>query len=395
MGGQHAAEELRPKGHPRGKVTTPLDETLKHVEWEEFKVADLFEVENTLSFNADKLVTGQEYDYVTRTSQSQGVLQKTGFVNKKNINQAGNWSLGLLQMDFFYRQNPWYAGQFVRKIIPKIDLTPKTVPLFTSALNKLKPVLLSVLVRNVDKTFLNAKLTLPATKNGEPDYEVMEDVIAAIEGERIEKLNQYLKDNGLDNYHFTDEEQQALNNFENTEWGEFRIGGLFDRIKTKKLPFKADELSKHMTDNYNLPCLTSSFRNQGLNYFVPKEGATILKNVISIPSNSDVYRAYFQSNEFTILSDAYAIQSNLKDIEPTPNQYLFAVQSINKVTDLPIYSYKNKLGGWNIVKNKYIQLPIKNGEPDYAMMDTIISAIKKRAIKDVVLYVQDKQEAGH
>lgn len=24
----------------------------------------------------------------------------------------------------------------------------------------------------------------------------------------------------------------------------------------------------------------------------------------------------------------------------------------NKVTDLPLYSYKNKLGGWNIVQNK-------------------------------------------
>ena len=32
-----------------------------------------------------------------------------------------------------------------------------------------------------------------------------------------------------------------------------------------------------------------------LNYYVPEEGATVLQNVISIPSNSDVYRAYFQS----------------------------------------------------------------------------------------------------
>lgn len=139
-----------------------------------------------------------------------------------------------------------------------------------------------------------------------------------------------------------------------------------------------------------LPCLTSSFNNQGLNYFAPKDGATILKNVISIPSNSDVYRAYFQTNEFTVLSDAYAIHWNYNDIKLTPNQYLFCVQCINKVTDLTIYSYKNKLGGWNVVKNKYIKLPIKNGESDYKIMDALVSAVKKLVIKDVVLYLDSK-----
>jgi len=43
----------------------------------------LFEIENTLSFNKDKLTIGDEYDYITRTSQNQGILQTTGFVIKK------------------------------------------------------------------------------------------------------------------------------------------------------------------------------------------------------------------------------------------------------------------------------------------------------------------------
>ena len=98
-----------------------LNEKLQKVEWGEFKLADLFEIQNTLSFNKEKIVEGEEYDYITRTSQNQGILQKTGFVNKENINPAGNWSLGLLQMDFFYRNKPWYAGQFIRKINPKIE----------------------------------------------------------------------------------------------------------------------------------------------------------------------------------------------------------------------------------------------------------------------------------
>jgi hypothetical protein len=174
---------------------------------------------------------------------------------------------------------------------------------------------------------------------------------------------------------------------EDVEWGGVRIGDLFERIKTKKLPFKADELPKQKIGKYILPCLTSSFKNQGLNYFVPKDGATILKNVISIPSNSDVYRAYFQSNEFTVLSDAYALQWILNDIELSPNQYLFAVQCINEVTDLRIYSYKNKLGGWNVVKNKYIQLPFIRGKIDFDFMEHFIAELKAERMAELDPYL--------
>ena len=339
------------------------------------------------------MVSGTQFDYVTRTSQNQGVLQKTGFVNSKNMNRAGNWSLGLLQMDFFYRQSSWYAGQFVRKIIPIIEIDPITAPFFTSALNKLKPLLLSVLVRNVDKTFLNSELVLPVNKNGEIDFDFMKSFIAQLELEKLEKLKNNIFEKELNYYKLTMQEKSILENFDSIKWGEFKLDNLFERIKTKKLPYKAKDLPTKREGEYLLPCLTSSFNNQGLNYFAPKEGATIINNIVSIPSNSDVYRAYYQPNEFTVLSDAYAIRWIFDDISLTPYQYLFVVQSINKVTDLPTYSYKNKLGGWNVVKEKYIKLPIiKDGKLDYEIMESLISAIHKLVIEDVVLYVDRKQE---
>lgn len=174
---------------------------------------------------------------------------------------------------------------------------------------------------------------------------------------------------------------------QSVEWGNYRIGNLFEKIDTIKLPYKADDLPKQATGKYTLPCLTSSFKNQGLNYFVPREGATILKDVISIPSNSDVYRAYFQSKEFTVLSDAYAIQWKSKDRKLTPNQYLFMVMCINKVTDRPIYSYKNKLGGWKVVKDKYIHLPRKDGSIDLEFMESFMSEAKAIYMMDLKAYL--------
>ena len=241
----------------------------------------------------------------------------------------------------------------------------------------------------------NCIVELP-TKDGEIDLDFMESFVAELESQRVAKLSAYLTVSGYDNYELSEEELDALKKFTNLgndDWGTYTLDNLFEKVATKKLPYKAKELPKQPTDDYVLPCLTSSFQNQGLNYYAPRAGATVISNVISLPSNSDVYRAYYQSGDFTVLSDSYAIKWKSAENKPTPNQYLFMVMCINKVTDLPIYSYKNKLGGWNVVKHKEIKLPEKDGKIDFSFMDTFISAIKKLAIKDVVKYSDAKINA--
>ncbi|WP_036871901.1 restriction endonuclease subunit S [Porphyromonas uenonis] len=171
------------------------------------------------------------------------------------------------------------------------------------------------------------------------------------------------------------------------EWGEYRIGDLFERVSTLKLPYKAKDLPSSPEGEFDLPCLTSSFMNQGLNYYVPKSGATILQSVISIPSNSDVYRAYYQSAPFTVLSDAYAIRWIYEEGHPSSELYLFLVSCINKVTDLPIYSYKNKLGGWNVVRKKYIQLPTRDGKINFEFMERFVAELKAQRVAELKAYL--------
>jgi len=293
----------------------------------------------------------------------------------------------------FFRNYAYSADDNILVFLDKIGIPEKAKLFIVALINKILDKKYDYGKQYRMESFNKTKIQLPI-KNNQIDFEFMENFITKLESERISKLEAYLEASGLKDYTLTDEEQKVLNDFGNIKWNEFRLGTLFERIKTKKLPFKADELSKQIKDEYTLPCLTSSFQNQGLNYFAPKDGATILKNVISIPSNSDIYRAYFQSNEFTVLSDAYAINWVYDDVKLSPNQYLFTVPCINKVTNLSIYSYKNKLGGWNVVKDKCIQLPIENNKPNYKIMNTLISAIKKQVIKDVVLYTHEKLGAS-
>lgn len=312
------------------------------------------------------------------------------------MNEGNTISFGQDTATVYYQEKPYFTGDKIKVLKPKIELFSKKNALFFLVAIARSFISFSWGSSSFNVNVIeNQPLYLPV-KDGKIDFDFIESFIAELEAQRIAELSAYLKVSGFENYDLSAEERNALLKFgklDNDNWGTYTIGNLFEKVPTKKLPYKAKELPKQPTDDYVLPCLTSSFQNQGLNYYVPKTGATVINNVISLPSNSDVYRAYYQSRDFTVLSDSYAIRWRLAESKPTPNQYLFMVMCINKVTDLPIYSYKNKLGGWNVVKHKDIRLPEKNGKIDFAFMEAFISAMKKIAIRDVVDHSNAKIKA--
>lgn len=299
----------------------------------------------------------------------------------------------------FYQKCKYYTGNKVKILEPKLNnLSEKSLRFIATCIQR------ALIGKSWGEGSTEASISairffLPTKKN-QIDFEFMESFIGELETRSIvelenvssAELEKYLKVTGLESYTLTKEEENTLSAFKTVQWDEYRMGDLFSKVETVKLPYKAGDLPKEPTGEFVLPCLTSSFNNQGLNYYIPKSDAPVLRNVISLPSNSDVYRAYYQPHEFTVLSDAYVIHWARDDRVITAKQYLFMVMCINKVTNLPIYSYKNKLGGWNIVKNKYIQLPTKNGRIDFEFMDRLISAIQKLVIKDIVLFSQKKNE---
>lgn len=368
---------------------------LREVEWGEYRLGDLFEVcTYKKRFDANKvsvLVSG-EYPYIVRMSSDNG---QKGFINedKDFLNDGNTLSFGQDTATVFYQERPYFTGDKIKVLKCKSPRFGKQnaqffVAAISRAFHHYSWGTSSYSVETIEKQ----KVSLPV-KNGEINFPFMEKFIAELESQRIAELQAYLLAAGLTDYILTAEEEKALQQLNTHKMGLFRIGSLFERVKTDKLPYKAKDLPKIPTKENPLPCLTSSFHNQGLNYYIPAKGATVLKNVISIPSNSDVYRAYFQSRDFTVLSDAYAIRWKYTEAPISPKQHLFFVQCINKVTNLPIFSYKNKLGGWNVVKNLYIALPIKAQEIDLPFMDLLVSAIQKLVIKDVVLYAKEKVNA--
>ena len=361
------------------------------IEWQEFKIGEIFDIQNTFSFNKDKLTVGKQYDYVTRTSQNQGILQETGFVNQQNINSAGTWSLGLLQMDFFYRQKPWYAGQFVRKIVPKIKLSKSAILYFTVFLNKQKSNLLSGLVRDVDKAFLNAKVSLPI-KNSLIAFDFIEQFIATLNAERLATLNAYLTTTNLKDYALTKDEQAALDGLDTVTWGAFKIEDVlvWQKNISELNPLHLDSLS--VSDEQKYPFYGQATNNNGIieyrhlqdDVLNNKQG----KSTILIHSNNQ--NTVYLDTPF-YLKDGHGATSVLQSEYLDKMTAQFFMASIKKVI-LQKYTYNSKATKIEL-KNTDINLPINpNKTPNYAYMSLVISAMQKVVIKNVVDYLDVRIE---
>ncbi|WP_154474362.1 restriction endonuclease subunit S [Helicobacter pylori] len=179
------------------------------------------------------------------------------------------------------------------------------------------------------------------------------------------------------------------------KWGEFKLGDLFEKIIIKPLPYQTAQLPKEKTPTHELPALTAGILNQGLNNFVPKENATILKNVISISANgANTGATFYQPHEFCVLQDAYAIEF-IGDKKLNDKEYLFFVCAISKVIyNNSKYEWTNK-AGWNKVKNELISLPLKPTaktqtlkDIDFNFMEKFIAELEQCRLAELEAYLK-------
>ncbi len=160
------------------------------------------------------------------------------------------------------------------------------------------------------------------------------------------------------------------------------MGELFEKIKVSSLQYKTSELPSEAIGEFTLPALTAGIQNQGLNNYVPRKNATILKNVISISANgANTGVTFYQSGEFTVLQDAYAIKWIYSPEKLKDEHFLFFVGAIRK-TIYGNYEWTNK-AGWERIKHDKIQLPTKNGQIDFAFMESFVAELEAQRIAEL------------
>ena len=252
-----------------GKIDSPLDKKLLEVKWGEFKLKDVFIVQSYQKrFDANKvhILSSGKYPYIVRTAQNNG---QRGFIEEDIVylNDGNTISFGQYTATAFYQKQPYFTGDKIKVLKAKDNRFNRSNALFFStAITKAFSTFAWGQSSFSEEILKQQTIQLPITVDGEINFDFISSFIAELEAERIKELEAYLKVTGFNNYELTKEEQDSLAVIEakNVQWREFKMEELFEKISTIKLPYKAKELPEKATDNFVLPCLTSSFKNQGM-----------------------------------------------------------------------------------------------------------------------------------
>lgn len=222
---------------------------------------------------------------------------------------------------------------------------------------------------------------LPVTDDGEIDFEFMESFIAELEAERVAELSAYLTVSGLDNYELSNNEMAIIERYKKHQipFSEFEFIKIFNNIKQGRRLKKDDQLPG------DIPFVMSGTTNTGVIGYISNPVARFPKNSITI----DIFgNSFYRNYDFGAGDDTGVYWNTEKEYSRTC--MLFFAAAMGRALRGK-YSYGKKLRSSQSIHFK-MQLPTKDGKPDYDAMAALISAVQKLVIKDVVLYADRKIE---
>lgn len=262
----------------------------------------------------------------------------------------------------------------------------------------------------------NETIQLPVL-NGQIDFDFMENVIEELEAERIEELEAYLRVTGLKDYHLNKDEINAIlsvdkddsicgrgglasqfpefndkredmagkqssysNQCDVIEWKEFNLGDLFNKI------IQGRRLKKDNQIAGSIPFVMSGVTNSGVVNFISNPIACFPRNSIT----ADIFGNVFYRNYNFGAGDDTGVYWSDKHNYSKETMLFFATSMACSFKGK--YDFGKKLRS-SQSKNIRVNVIVKNNDINYYYMNTLVSAIQKLVIKDVVLWANKRISA--
>ena len=94
----------------------------------------LFSVKSNPQLNKDSFSFGENapYPYFTRTCLNNGIAGYVEYLDEEHKIKGESIAVGMLEMQFFYMQKDFYAGQFTKTLYPKFNGLNATIAQFSS-----------------------------------------------------------------------------------------------------------------------------------------------------------------------------------------------------------------------------------------------------------------------
>ena len=368
-------------------MNASLNEKLRNVKWGEFKYEEVFNrIEQGRRLKKDDQIDGN-IPFVMAGTTNAGVVNYIS-------NPVALFPKNAITIDIFgntfYRDYAFGAGDDTGAYWNDENIySSKAMLFFAVAMQKSMMGRFSYGKKLRSSQSNNFVMRLPVTIDGKINFDFMESFIAELEAERVAELeaeqvaelSAYLTVSGLDNYELSSDEMTMIERYKEQQipYSEFEFIKIFNNIKQGRRLKKDDQLPG------NIPFVMSGTTNTGVVGYISNPVAQFPKNSITV----DIFgNSFFRNYDFGAGDDTGVYWNTEKEYSKTC--MLFFTAAMEKALQGK-YSYGKKLRSSQSLHFK-MQLPTKDGKPDYDTMATLISAVQKLVIKDVVLYADRKIE---
>lgn len=369
---------------------------LASVEWGEFSVSDLFELKKITKMLSKEHLSGEFLHPVySSESTNNGIVGYTDcpeFIC--NSEHPVYITFGDHTRTFNLAKKSFSVLDNVKVLLPKIQ-SERGLLFIITEWQKQIPNLGYSRHWKVAKICM---LRLP-TKNGQLALDFMEKFVAELEARRVAELEAYLAAAGLKDCALTAAEEAALrrvqlvapehigaaetgercNKLHPTEtvcWKKFNLQKLFGKATRGKRLKSADRISG------SLPFVTAGEADTGISAFIGNNVEVFKSNTVTIDMfGSAKYRNYEYGGDDHI---AVVHTDQLPQMA-----VLFITAAIHKAAYTGEFHYGRNFYAKDADKLN-ILLPEKDGQPDYGFMQTLLSAVQKTVIQDVVQYADRK-----
>lgn len=329
--------------------------------WKEFRVGDLFAAERGKVKNIQPLCPG-ETPIIAAGAYNQGIAGMyeidSAYENRITIscNGAGCGST-------FYHPYKFNVNGDAITLIEKNSMSDKAKSFIACILNGAFTRKYSYEEKCSPQKALDEIVRLPATPDGDPDWAYMESYMANLEAKVAESLTMLQA--------AKDAEKKKV---DTREWGEFRVGELFDIHPTKAYKCTNAEL----LDNGETHVVVNSAYNNGVG------GLSTLKpteqgNMITFSDTVDANTIFYQDKPFIgypHVQGLYPIGIFRKNWTELSLKY-FATVFRQKALSIG-FDYGNKFRR-DIAVKLYIFLPVdKTGQPDWVYMEEYMRKVEER-----------------
>ena len=333
-------------------------------EWEQFKLASIFKIENCKCSKVSGLQKGST-PYVGATNRNNGVMNFVK-VDKKLITK-GNCLAFICDGEGSVGYSIYKAEDFIGSTTVKVGRNEK--------LNKYNATFITTIADTVrskynfgfkrNETHLkNEILMLPANSKGEPDFEFMEAFMKQKEQEKFQEYNNYIN-----------KRIKALKDFktvepiEEKEWAEFFIADVSEILSGRDI-YGSERIKG------NTPYISATANNNGIGHFVGNDNPTKESGCLSVNRNGSVGYSFYHPYEALFGNDC----RKLRPKNQSKHVGIFISQQITRQRGK--YGYGYKMGTARLKRQK-IMLPINHqNEPDYDYMENYMKQLEYKKLNE-------------